>query len=376
MRRSLSQYVKKDLTRKIIIISGPRQVGKTTLARDLQKDHTYLNFDVEEHRNSILTKSWNRSTDLVVFDEIHKMKNWKAWLKGIYDGEGLSQKIVVTGSAKLDTYRKVGDSLAGRYFLFHLLPLTPRELARTAPELTPSEAFSRLLETSSFPEPFLENNQEFYNRWKTTHLDIILRQDLIDLERVQDIKAIETLIFLLTRQIGSLISYSSLAQTLQVNDKTVKRWLGILEDMFVIFRVNPYHRKVSRSILKAPKYYFYDTGRVVGDSGQKLENLVALSLYREIKWAKDCHGKSVELCFVRKKDGREVDFLIVENEIPRILIECKLAEANPSSSLEVIGKEMKIENKIQLVGKELEERHFPSGIKIKYAPYFLSNFKI
>ena len=275
MKRYLEKYVLEDLKNKIVLLTGPRQTGKTTLSKMLVTGFDYFNFDNKEDRLNLLEKSWDRSKDLIIFDELHKLRNWKSWLKGIYDTEGIPPSIIVTGSAKLDAYRKVGDSLAGRFFQFRLHPLDLKEIQNTLKPENLEAELDRLLNTGGFPEPFLNGSSRYYNRWKKSHLDIIIKQDLIDLENVQQITLIETLIQLLKKQVGSPVSYSSLARDLQCSDKTIKRWLTILENMYVIFRVTPFHKNIARSILKTPKFYFYDTGQVVGDPGAKLENLVA-----------------------------------------------------------------------------------------------------
>jgi len=284
MKRYLTNYILDDLKKKIVLLTGPRQSGKTTLSKMLSNNFDYLNFDNPEHRLGLIERSWDRSKDLIIFDELHKLKNWKSWLKGIYDTEGVQPRIIVTGSAKLDTYRKVGDSLAGRFFQFRLHPLDLKEINKINNPDNLQTVLEQLLDTGGFPEPYLEGNRRFYNRWKRSHLDIILKQDLIDLENIREITSIETLIQLLRKRVGSPVSYTSLAQDLQCSDKTVKRWLTILENMYIIFRIGPFHRNIARSILKAPKYYFYDTGQVIGDSGIKLENLTACALLKEIHY--------------------------------------------------------------------------------------------
>jgi hypothetical protein len=160
------------------------------------------------------------------------MNKWKRWLKGIYDTEGVRPRLLVTGSAKLNTYKKVGDSLAGRYFQYRLHPFDLKEVKSS---YTPEEAFARLWNCSGFPEPFIDGTQIFYHRWRRSHLDIILRQDLIDIQTVRDIKAIEDLIELLKNNVGSTVSYANLARALEKDAKTVKRWLQLLEDLYVIF---------------------------------------------------------------------------------------------------------------------------------------------
>lgn len=232
MKRYLEKYLLEDLPAKIVLLTGPRQTGKTTLSKMLVSNYDYFNFDNPEHRLSLLERSWDRSKELVIFDELHKLKNWKSWLKGIYDTEGLPPSILVTGSAKLDTYKKMGDSLAGRFFQFRLHPLDLKEIKRRLQPASLDESLDLLLETSNFPEPFLRGSKRFYNRWQRSHLDIILKQDLLDIENVQHIKSIETLIQLLRKRVGSPISYSSLAGDLQCSDKTVKRWLTIVVPHF------------------------------------------------------------------------------------------------------------------------------------------------
>ncbi|MDM7995082.1 MAG: ATP-binding protein [Acidobacteriota bacterium] len=375
MKRSIEDFIRKDLKRKIVLLTGPRQTGKTTLAKMLEKSFEYFNYDNPEHRLSLMEKSWDRAKPLVIFDELHKMKNWKSWLKGIYDTEVIPPSLIVTGSAKLDVYKKVGDSLAGRFFEFRLHPLDLKEIKR---ELGPDkleEKLDRLLMLGGFPEPYLENDESYYNRWKRSHLDIILKQDLIDLENVQHIISIETLIQLLKKKVGSPISYSSLAEDLQCSDKTIKRWLTILERLYVIFKVPPFHRNISRSILKAPKYYFYDTGQVYDEPGMRLENLVACALLKEMHFREDCLGEKWNLYFVKNKDGREIDFLLTKNEKPALMLEVKWSDAERSSNFSFFEKYLAGTKKIQIV-KELErEKTYPDALEIRTAHNWLSEMR-
>ncbi|MCK5544888.1 MAG: ATP-binding protein, partial [Desulfobulbaceae bacterium] len=353
MKRYLKKYLEEDLLKKIVLLTGPRQVGKTTLSKMLNQSYDYFNYDNPDHRIEMIERSWDRGKELVIFDELHKLKNWKSWLKGIYDTEKRPPSLLVTGSAKLDTYKKVGDSLAGRFFQFRLHPLDLKEIKQTLHPENLQVVLDQLLQVGGFPEPYLNGTMRFYNRWKKSHLDIILKQDLIDLENVQQISVIETLIQLLRKRVGSPISYSSLAQDLQVSDKTVKRWLTILENMYVVFRVPPYHKNVARAILKAPKFYFYDNGQVLGDNGAKLENLTACALLKEIHFLEDCYGDQLALFYVRTKDGREIDFFITRENSPLFLIEVKWADSRPSRNFRAFEKFFPDIKQIQLV-KELD----------------------
>jgi predicted AAA+ superfamily ATPase len=375
MKRSIEDFIRKDLKRKIVLLTGPRQTGKTTLAKMLEKSFEYFNYDNPEHRLSLMEKSWDRAKPLVIFDELHKMKNWKSWLKGIYDTEVIPPSLIVTGSAKLDVYKRVGDSLAGRFFEFRLHPLDLKEIKR---ELGPDkleEKLDRLLMLGGFPEPYLENDESYYNRWKRSHLDIILKQDLIDLENVQQIISIETLIQLLKKKVGSPISYSSLAEDLQCSDKTIKRWLTILERLYVIFKVPPFHRNISRSILKAPKYYFYDTGQVYDEPGMRLENLVACALLKEMHFREDCLGEKWNLYFVKNKDGRKIDFLLTKNEKPALMLEVKWSDAERSSNFSFFEKYLAGTKKIQIVKELKREKTYPDALEIRTAHNWLSEMR-
>lgn len=219
MKRYIEPFILNDLSHKIVLISGPRQCGKTTLSKQLSEHFDYFNYDAHEDRLALQDKAWDRDQSLIIFDEIHKMKKWKQWLKGIYDKEGIPPQLIVTGSAKLDTYRKVGDSLAGRYFQYRLHPLDLKEIAQQNIDIDPAKLFEQFWQCSGFPEPFLKGSETYYKRWQRTHLDIILRQDLIDIHAIRDIKAIETLVALLKNRVGSTVSYANLARDLERDPK-------------------------------------------------------------------------------------------------------------------------------------------------------------
>ncbi|HQI23637.1 MAG: ATP-binding protein [Smithella sp.] len=376
MKRYLEKYIQSDLKRKIVLLTGPRQTGKTTLAKMLKTDFDYFNYDNAEHRLSLLKKSWNRSRELVIFDELHKMKNWKSWLKGIYDTEKIPPSLIVTGSAKLDAYKKVGDSLAGRFFEYRLHPLDLKEIRLILGSSDLNGKFDKLLKLGGFPEPYLEGDETYYNRWKRSHLDIILKQDLIDLENLRHITTIETLIELLKKKVGSPISYKSLAEDLQCSDKTVKRWLSVLETLYVIYKVPPYHKNISRSLLKAPKYYFYDTGQLPDDSGMKLENLVACALLKEMHFREDCFGEKWNLCYLRNKDGREIDFLVTKKGTPAMMIEVKWSDDERSPNFSFFEKNTKSVKKVQIVKELKREKTYPDGTEIRTACKWLSEITL
>lgn len=376
MKRYLTKYIQEDLDKKIILVTGPRQTGKTTLSKMLKNNFDYFNFDNLDDRLSLQKKSWDRSKELVIFDELHKLKNWKSWLKGVYDTEGMPPSILVTGSAKLDTYRKVGDSLAGRFFQFRMHPLDLKEINTFLTPENLEDELDKLLIFGGFPEPFLNGTIRFYNRWKKSHLDIILKQDLIDLENVQQIIQIETLIQLLKNSVASPVSYSSLARDLQCSDKTIKRWLTILENMYVIFKVPPFHKNIARAIQKTPKFYFYDTGQVIGDSGIKLENTVACALQKEIHFREDCFGETRKLYYLRNKDGKEVDFCITTDDNPSLMVEVKWKDGNLNPNFEIFKKFFPQIKMIQVTKELKREKTFPNSAEIRIAHNWLSELSL
>lgn len=370
--RLIFPYIQRDLRKKIVLLSGPRQVGKTTLAKALTRTHEYLNYDAVSDRQTIRAQAWKRDTELLILDELHKMKKWKGWLKGIYDTEKGKPPILVTGSSRLDIAKKMGDSLAGRHFSFRLHPLTMRELKGSAPA---EQTMNRLLSQGGFPEPFFATEKYFYERWQRSHLDLILRQDLLDLESVRRISDIETLIELLRYRVGSPISYQSLAEDLDVDISTIKRWLTILENLFVIFRVVPWTKNIARSLKKAAKFYFFDNGQVAGDEGAKFENLIAHELLSAVHLAQDIKGSRVSLHYLRDKDGHEIDFAVVDRNRVLSMIEAKWSDDRPGKDFIHLRPQGETPHAVQIVAKLSREKDYPFGVKVVSAAKWLENLE-
>ncbi len=363
MKRSLQKYILEDLPKKIVLISGPRQTGKTTVSKQLYDDFDYFNYDSSEDRLAIQQKNWDRSKELVIFDELHKMKQWKRWLKGIFDTEGIPPQILVTGSAKMDIHKRVGDSLAGRYFQYRLHPLDLKEVHQFL-DLSIEDGFETLWHCSGFPEPFLEGSQTFYKRWRQSHIDIILRQDLIDLSSVRDIESVQTLVLLLSQRAGSTVSYANLGRDLDRDPNTIKRWLQLLENLYIIHRVTPYSRNIARSLKKEPKFYFYDHA-LVADEGARLENIVANALKKELHFLEDTQGIKGALHYLRTKDGQELDFLVSLDGKPTHLIEVKMSNGKPARGFQHFGKLFSDAQHLQVVRNLLRNMSLPSGLFIK-----------
>ena len=365
MHRIYTPHLREYAGRKIILVTGPRQVGKTTLAKMLSDSCTYLNYDNEEDRRILAEKSWDRSRQFVLFDELHKMPKWKQWIKGVFDTEGPKPSLVVTGSAKLDIHRKLGDSLAGRYFQYRIHPLDICELHQLAKfqKADPKKTLTQLLKCSGFPEPFLEGNEKFYNMWKKTHMDVMLKQDMLE-EGMRDIRGMETLVSLLKNRVGSPLSYLSLSRDLQRNDKTVKNWLTSLENIYVVFKLTPFHKNMARANLKKPKYYFYDIARVA-EASARLENLVACALLKECHFRQDCLGEEWELFYIGQKGGEEIDFLLAKDGRPKIALEVKTGQNTPSKNFHILGDAFPHIKKIQLVRNLKREKTFPDGLEVR-----------
>ena len=372
MKRSLEDKIKADVDKKIVLLSGPRQVGKTTLAKALYPGTSeYFNMDSEEHRLLIKKSAWRRDCDLVIFDELHKVKKWKSWIKGIYDTEGARPRLLVTGSARLDTYRKGGDSLAGRFYFYHLHPFSVAEVKE---KVQAEMALERIMKLGGFPEPFLKNSEEEAKRWRRSHVDRILRDDLRDVASVRDIRGLETLVELLRHSVGSAISFESLSRDLQVSPHTVRHWVGLLEVLHVVFVVTPWSRNIARSLLKQPKVYFYDTGFIQEAEGARFENTVACALLKRLHFLEDTRGEKNSLHYLRDKQKREVDFLTVRDGRPEWLIETKISDAETSSLRHFSGYFEKDMESILLL-KNLKRELFLQGIKVKKAASWLQGLE-
>ena len=371
VKRYLHPFLVKDLKQKILLIAGPRQAGKTTLAKQLGSSFEYLNYDEQDHHKIFLEKSWDRKKKYIIFDELHKKKHWKLWLKGLYDTEGLPPGMVVTGSARLNTYKKTGDSLAGRFFYFRLHPFDLKEINKLK-ICSPETALQRISQFGPFPEPFLKAKPSFYGKWKKSHLDIMLRQDVFQWqEGLKSISSLETLVQLLRGRVGSPVSYTSLAEDLQCAPKTIKHWLNILENLYIVFKVTPYHKNLARSLLKAPKYYFYDSAQVLNFPAC-LENITACALLKELNFREDVYGEQWQLFYLRNKDKKEVDFMIAKNNNPLCMVEVKTSQDHVSEGLSFFANKFKKAKKIQIVHQLKREKTFPNGIEVRKAHNWLS----
>lgn len=326
--RYLEKQVERDLKQKMVFLGGPRQVGKTTLAKKLLKASTggYLNWDTAKDREAILRGEFP-SGRLWVFDEIHKHKPWRNYLKGLFDAHHEEHRFLVTGSARLDLYRRGGDSLQGRYHYLRLHPFSVAELGiHTAGD------FLNLLKLGGFPEPFLMSSEVEAKRWSREYRTRLIQDDVVSLEQVQDLGNLELLMLRLPGLVGSPLSINALREDLQVSHKAVSKWLAILERIYAIFRLSPFGAPMLRAVKKEQKHYHYDW-TLVKDDGCRFENVVAAHLLKWIHFEQDAKARDLHLRYFRDVDRREVDFVVVENDEPIIAAECKWSDADVSRGL-------------------------------------------
>ncbi len=332
-KRYLDRDVREDLKSKMVFLGGPRQVGKTTFALSLlgakRGTHSaYLNWDFPMDRVKITRAEIPTRYPLVVLDEIHKFARWRNLVKGLYDRYRHDVSFLVTGSARLDYYRKGGDSLQGRYHYYRLHPLSMGELGDFS-----TRTLGELLRFGGFPEPFFGGSERIWRRWQSERTARVIHEDLADLERVREVSLIDLLVEALPGKVGSPLSVKNLREDLQVSHEAVERWIQILERLYFCFRISPYSPKNRiRAVKKEQKLYFWDWSLCLEEGGARFENLVASQLLKFCHYQEDTEGYRMELRFLRDTDGREVDFVVLKDKIPLFAVECKSGEKSASHS--------------------------------------------
>lgn len=403
--KSRSPYIKiwQELAtdKSMVLLAGPRQAGKTTLARMISDKFTnnlYWNWDIAKHRTRLIENPAffeavprkDSSPPFIVFDELHKYKDWKNYLKGVYDQFCQDYRFLVTGSGRLDIYQKGSDSLAGRYFLFHLWPFTMAELGNaqrgvdeflrdplkisTADQESVNDIWTRLSVFSGFPEPYCANRIRTYRRWSNTYSQQLIREDIRDLTGIKSIGDLETLYYLLPPRVGSPLSISSLAQNLRVSYNSVRNWLTIFERFFLIFSISPWTKKISRAIQKERKVYLWDAPRIE-EPAALFENMVAIELWRAVTAWNDMGYGSFSLHFIKNKEQQEVDFLVARSGKPLFLAEAKLKDLEPSPVLRKFQKALNVPA-IQVTNEGKDYHLLTNGnqkILVVPAPLWLSS---
>lgn len=379
----------------MVFLPGPRQCGKTTLARRIAEefaDSLYLNWDYVADRKQILKHPdfpsrmprHSRGAPLIILDEIHKYRKWKAMMKGLYDAFHREFRFLVSGSGRLDIYQRGGDSLAGRYEYFHLWPFTLAELAETRAnadhffsdplagietyESKMSETWNQLLHTGGFPEPFIAGSETRWRRWSRAYRKQLIREDIRDLTGLKQLDVVETLFEFLPERVGSPLSLNSLAELLQVAYNSVKAWIDILERFYLVFRISPWSKRISRGLRKEQKLYLFDLPQIE-DPAARFENAVALELYRAVNTWNDLGLDDFSLHYIRTREKHEVDFLIACRKAPFLLIETKLSDNQPSSTLRRFQENLRVPA-IQLVNAPVTVTRYTgaAGYPVMVAP--------
>jgi len=409
MERIHSKYLfRQDVNwDKMIFLSGPRQIGKTTFIKNhiekIQQANLYYNWDdpfvfQNYTRNPHFLKSvisLQNSKPLIAFDEIHKHKNWKNILKGLYDIHHHEAQFIITGSARLDFFRQSGDSLVGRYFLFRMFPLGLSESMGQMENIVEDdlyfsgkatsrflshlkemnrkeniETFELLLRFSGFPEPFLKSSQRFSNKWRNDYKSLLISEDLRDMTQINDIKGVEQLMLLLPERIASPLSINSVQEDLHVTHKTVSRWIEGLKKIYLIFSIMPWSHNIRKALKKETKIYFFDWTHIT-DKGAKFENMLAVSLMRLVYFWNEVGYANYELRYIRNTQKKEVDFLIVKDNQPYTLIEAKLGQTKPSKAGIYFQKLLNIPF-FQIVTDYNDIEMYPNQTYIIGAPLFFS----
>ena len=349
-------------------VEGPRQVGKTTICKEI--GDFYLNWDNEEHQEIILggasrvadyaglTKQ-QQCQPILVLDELHKYSRWKNFLKGLFDTYEDRVRILVTGSSKMDVYRRGEDSLMGRYFLYHMHPISVGELSQcysnqdlySAPNPTTPDQWEALLTFGGFPEPFARSNERFLGRWHKLRHQQLFREDARELTRIQELQQLEALGRVLANSSGEQIVYLRLARQIRVSEKTIRSWIDTFEELQYGFLVRPWHRNLSRALRKEPKWYLRDWSPIQ-NIGQKHETLVACHLYKAVQFWTDLGLGNFSLHYLRDKEQREVDFLVVREEEPWFLVEVKTSTETLSPALSHYQKLLNCQHAFQVTLNE------------------------
>ncbi len=361
--RYLTQNIISDLTDKMVFIGGARQVGKTTLAKEIiaqnYSNSTYYNWDYQPDRKRITSNELPGESGLLIFDEIHKFKKWKKLIKGIYDTHKDKYKILVTGSARLNVYRKSGDSLQGRYHYFTLHPFSLAELELVKNQFEPfkelnihsqssQENLETLFQFGGFPEPFLKQSARTLRRWHNEKLERLFREDIRDLEQIRDMNSMKLLGDLLPSKVASQLSLNSIREDLGISHRAVTSWLNILESFYYHFRIYPYTSKKIRSLKKDAKLFLVDWSEVENEAA-RFENLIASHLFKFTNYLNEHEGYRSNLHYLRNVDKKEVDFLATVDNKPWFAVEVKLSDTSLSKNLNYFKERLKIPFVYQVV---------------------------
>lgn len=340
--RFLAEYIQRDLKKKMVFLGGPRQVGKTTLSLQLleSKNEThpgYLNWDVPRHRQAILKEQLPSNQKLIVLDEIHKYRQWRNLLKGLYDSTKSTHSFLITGSARLDVLRRGGDSLQGRFYSYRLHPLSLFEVDKNCSV----SSLKQLLKFGGFPEPFFTQDETEWKRWQNLRKTRVLQEDILSIEAIRQVSELDLLMDILPSRVGSSLSIKNLRQDLSVAHETIERYVQILENLYYCYRIPPYGPPRLKAVKKEQKCYMWDWS-LCENKGALVENFLASQLLKYCHFHEDVFGEKMELRFLRDHDGHEIDFIVLKNKQPLFGVECKSGDSQISSHIKYYAERTKI----------------------------------
>lgn len=386
--RYLITPVIEDLSEKMVFIGGPRQVGKTTFARELISQHfgaaAYLNWDNRSHRKSIMEGLWPGNVNLIILDEIHKHKKWKTLVKGYYDVLKNRYRFLITGSAQLDLYLKGGDSMLGRYHYYRMHPFTLAEVSDSKspikifkeifiPDQKAKDMLISLDRFGGFPEPYTKQNARTLRRWHNEKVDRLFREDIRDTDQIRDIYSAQLLGDMLPDRAGSILSINSLREDLEVSHRAASNWLNVMESFYYCFRIYPFVSQRFRSLKKEPKLYLWDWSEI-SDKAARFENCIASHLLKLVHYLQDYEGYRADILYLRSIEKKEVDFLVTIDEKPWFAVEAKLNETNISKPLYYFKDKLEIPFCYQVVQQSGVDV-FKNGIRVVSADRFLLGLK-
>lgn len=310
----LSQYP-------LLALIGPRQSGKTTLAKILRPNYQYINLELAENANFALSdphgflQTYQKG---VILDEVQTVPELFPYLKHYTDKRGLVGEYILTGSQNFLLLEKITQSLAGRVVLQKLLPFSHSEL--TAADKMINEA-GKFIFTGGYPRIYDKNiaPTDFYPSYISTYIERDVRQ----ITRVTDLRLFQQFLAICAGRAGQLVNFTEIGNILGIESKTVKSWLSLLEASFIIFLLPPYYRNFDKRIVKSPKLYFYDTGLAcsllnIQDEGQLnthfakgalFENMVIVELLKQYL----NEAKNPAFYFWQDSNSREIDLIIEES---------------------------------------------------------------
>lgn len=370
----------------MVFIGGPRQVGKTTMAKQIGlnfKNTEYFNWDFIKKKKEFLEGKWSSDTEFIILDEFHKYSKWKNWIKGEFDMHKEHLKFLLTGSARLNVYRKGGDSLQGRYYYYRLHPFSFAELENhpgrisqvPGKELNFSKNYSSstiesLLKFGGFPEPFLKQSDKFHRIWSGERIERFFKEDIRELTLIQDLSSMQILSEILPERAGGVLSLNSLREDIQVSHRSINHWMNILEEFYYSFRVYPFQTKKYRALKKEPKLYLWDWSQISND-GARLENMVASHLLKFCNYLWDVEGYNSELFYLRDNEKREVDFLVTNSKKPWFAVEVKQGKEDIHKNLKYFNEKISIPYCFQL-SLNSKEDYKKGNIRVMPIDKFLS----